>query len=265
MPGDRKLIPVGRHLGAKYGGALMGKGHSGDIVAQIHRRCINESNHPDAPRGPSGLTRPIRSTPGALLPDCRYLLLRPRRFCVGRSAVLIRSTLTISISNQGTDHAPEPVARVAETMSGFDHTWFLCGGWAVDAWIGRQTRDHHDIDIAVFADELDAVAAHFPGWRLIAHDQVAPDDSEPWDGRPLEFPAHIHAQLEDGTNPNLEFCINERLGHDWIFSREPRITMDLGRCGQNSGWGLPTLVPRRPSSFIRPEICDHRMKKTSTP
>ena len=45
---------------------------------------------------------------------------------------------------------PETLARVADLMSAFRPKWSLCGGWAADAWLGRQTRDHADIDIAVF-------------------------------------------------------------------------------------------------------------------
>jgi hypothetical protein len=38
-------------------------------------------------------------------------------------------------------------------MSIFRSWWALCGGWAVDAWIGEQTRDRVDIDIATFAGD----------------------------------------------------------------------------------------------------------------
>ena len=38
----------------------------------------------------------------------------------------------------------------------------------------------------------------FAGWQLIAHDSnVADDTSEPWDGRGLVSPAHIHARSPD--------------------------------------------------------------------
>jgi len=137
---------------------------------------------------------------------------------------------------------PETLARVADLMSAFRPKWSLCGGWAVDAWLGRQTRDHADIDIAVFQDDQHAIFDHLAGWQLIAHDNhVAPDSIESWDGRRLDLPAHIHARSHDGFN--LEVLLNERSGRDWIFSREPRITMPLRRCAQQSAWGLPTVVP----------------------
>jgi len=44
---------------------------------------------------------------------------------------------------------PDAVAYVRDLLAGFGATWFLCGGWAADAWLGRQTRDHFDVDISV--------------------------------------------------------------------------------------------------------------------
>ena len=149
---------------------------------------------------------------------------------------------------------PEPVARVAELMAGFRPSWFLCGGWAADSWLGRQTREHHDIDITVFHDDQRALFDHLTGWQLLGHDDnVADDSSEPWDGRRLDLPAHIHARPQgaapadpttgNGPGFNIDVILNVRSGDDWVFSREPRITMPLSRCVQQSPWGLPTVSP----------------------
>jgi lincosamide nucleotidyltransferase A/C/D/E len=35
----------------------------------------------------------------------------------------------------------------------------VAGGWAVDALLGRQTRHHHDLDLAIDADQLDGLLA----------------------------------------------------------------------------------------------------------
>lgn len=137
---------------------------------------------------------------------------------------------------------PEPVARVAGLMSGFRPPWFLCGGWAADSWLGRQSREHHDLDIAVFHEDQRAIFDHLSGWRLIGHDDSVADDSrERWDGRTLDLPAHIHARAEDRFE--LEVILNERAGEDWVLSREPLVRVSLAGAIQPSPWGVPAVVP----------------------
>jgi hypothetical protein len=163
-------------------------------------------------------------------------------------------------------------------MSAFPRMWTLSGGWAVDAWLGRQTRDHADVDIAVFEDDQLAIFDHLAGWQLIAHDpQVAGDSAEPWDGRHLDLPAHIHARSPDAHRRlpdrleaptqvgfNLEVILNERSSVDWVFSREPRITLPLRRCVRQPAWGVPTLVPeallfyKATAHFAVEELQNHR-------
>ncbi|MGH2527618.1 MAG: nucleotidyltransferase domain-containing protein [Actinomycetota bacterium] len=116
--------------------------------------------------------------------------------------------------------------RVAELMSTFRPWWALCGGWAVDAWIGEQTRDHVDIDIATFADDQRAVFEQLSGWNLIAHDAIVDQETtEPWDGRRLVLPAHVHAHSDGDVE--LEVLINERSHDDWVLSAEPPIVVPI--------------------------------------
>ena len=149
---------------------------------------------------------------------------------------------------------PEAVARVATIMSGFGANWLLCGGWAADSALGRLTRDHHDIDITVFHEDQRALFEHLAGWQLVGHDDnVADDSSEPWLGRELHLPAHIHAlppgsapadpSTGQGTGFNLEVILNERSGDEWLFSREPRISLPLSRCVVQSPWGEEVASP----------------------
>jgi Aminoglycoside-2''-adenylyltransferase len=149
---------------------------------------------------------------------------------------------------------PAAVAYVRDLLLGFDRPWFLSGGWAVDAWLGRQTRDHGDVDVTVFHRDQRAIYEHLSGWALVGHDpNVADDTAEPWNGRHLDLPAHVHvltpaSPLATSTTAihaafEFEFLLNERSGDEWVLNREGRIVVPLDRCTQPSSWGLPTASP----------------------
>lgn len=137
---------------------------------------------------------------------------------------------------------PDPVARVADVMSTFSGWWALCGGWAVDERLGRVSREHHDVDIVVLHDDQRAIFEHLAGWRRIAHDDSVPDATqEPWDGRQVDMPAHLHIHAQDGFEFEVNFV--ERSGGDWVFSHEPRVVRPLDDCVHQSAWGLPAVAP----------------------
>lgn len=108
----------------------------------------------------------------------------------------------------------EPVIYVRDLLAGLTVPWFLCGGWAADVWLGRQTRPHFDVDIAVVHDDQRAIFEHLRGWVLVAHDPNVPDDTtERWDGRRLDPPAHIHAfKAQNNSAFEFEFLLSERSG-----------------------------------------------------
>jgi Aminoglycoside-2''-adenylyltransferase len=144
-------------------------------------------------------------------------------------------------------------------LAGYPGAWALCGGWAVDAWLGDVTRDHLDVDITVFEDDQLAAYEHVSGrgWHLIAHDEsVGGATREPWDGRPLVLPAHIHGARDlnvlktwvPSGDPRpgelyLELMVNEQSGEDWVLNREPEVAWPIRDSQRVSSWGIPTVVP----------------------
>lgn len=148
---------------------------------------------------------------------------------------------------------PEAVAYVRDLLIGFGTPWFLCGGWAADAWLGRQTRDHGDVDIAVFHRDHHAIFEHFAGWALVAYDPNVPDDTaEPWNGRHLDLPAHVHVPTRESplvtstalthTAFEFEFLLNDGSDGHCVLSRDLDVVVPLERCMRPSSWGLPTAA-----------------------
>ncbi|MFN0095883.1 MAG: nucleotidyltransferase domain-containing protein [Dehalococcoidia bacterium] len=149
---------------------------------------------------------------------------------------------------------PADVARVAALFSAFPHPWALCGGWAVDVWLGRQTRAHHDVDLVIFAEHQQALREHFAGWQLVAHDlqwsgddpvwpgQPIPDRSR-WDGRTVTVPGHFHLRAPDDESFDFEVNLLDREGAEWVLSREPRLALPLTDVIRPCAWGFDAVAP----------------------
>jgi hypothetical protein len=149
---------------------------------------------------------------------------------------------------------PEAVAYVRDLLDGFGRPWYVCGAWAVDAWLGRQTRDHADVDITVFHHDQHAVFEHFAGWALVGHDPNVPDaTTEPWNGRHLDPPAHIHFPTLGSslsTSPvarhaavEFEVILVETAGRAVVLNRELGLSAPVQRVVRESAWGLPVAAP----------------------
>jgi hypothetical protein len=69
-----------------------------------------------------------------------------------------------------TPGAKEQLAAIASLSRALDHEsidYWLFGGWAVDFWVGRVTREHDDIDVAAWRTDYEAIgtALQAVGWR----------------------------------------------------------------------------------------------------
>jgi lincosamide nucleotidyltransferase A/C/D/E len=74
----------------------------------------------------------------------------------------------------------------------------LCGGWAVDALLGEQTRLHSDLDLWLEAAQFEQV--------IIVLAQIGVDRMYPWgDDRPWNFVVH------DGARRRVDLHAYERL------------------------------------------------------
>lgn len=45
------------------------------------------------------------------------------------------------------------ISHAREFLSNHGFDWYVCGGGAIDVFLGKQTRKHKDLDIAVFWED----------------------------------------------------------------------------------------------------------------
>ena len=94
--------------------------------------------------------------------------------------------------------APAELQSVIDLLGDYKGQWAIAGGWAIDLFLGRSTRAHADVDIAVFRDQQAELRATFSTFEFrLAIDGQLVD----WErGRVLELPLHeIHATSPIGT------------------------------------------------------------------
>lgn len=140
------------------------------------------------------------------------------------------------------DRLPREVSTAAALMRGFPARWCIAGGWALDLFLGRPTRSHADTDLALFREDQVHLHTHLAGWTFR---KVVNGVLEDWPaGEWLASPVHeIHVQSPDDPNLTLEFLLNERIGQQWAFRRDPQVRCPAREVIVASAAGLPVLCP----------------------
>ena len=62
--------------------------------------------------------------------------------------------------------APWSPLEIATRLAGVDVPWCVAGGWALDLWLGRETRPHGDLEIAVPRASFGAIRNVFAAYEL---------------------------------------------------------------------------------------------------
>jgi len=131
---------------------------------------------------------------------------------------------------------------VRSEMQDFDPPWFFCGGWAVDLWLGKKTRDHADIEIGVFREDQLAIQAHFDSWDL----NIVENGVEKEWLRELKIQLPLHEIQATNGNKRLEILLNEKKSDDenvWAYRRDELCFLRMEKAVLVSVSGFPYLAP----------------------
>src|SRR5699024_6963631 len=118
----------------------------------------------------------------------------------------------------------EKCKYVNNIMSDFNQPWFFAGGWAIDLFLGKETRIHEDIEIGIFREDQFDIKRFLNQWEF---KKVLNGNIIPWSNEYLELPIHeVHA-INNLNNYALEILLNESHDENWIFRRDYRICYSL--------------------------------------
>lgn len=151
--------------------------------------------------------------------------------------------------------ALDPVIAVMQSTGS---PWAICGGWAVDLFLGRVTRAHKDVDVAIPRRTQLQVQARLLvlGWTLKAAHK---SELSPWvKGEVLELPRHtIWARKGDEF---FELLLNEWTETEFVYRRDSRIKMPVKQAICRDGdvqYLVPELVLLYKSSEPENEVNQH--------
>jgi hypothetical protein len=141
--------------------------------------------------------------------------------------------------------SPQDVATFFATLS---VPWWIAGGWAIDLFLGRQTREHEDIDVQVLRRDQRAVRTLFGAWDMQA--ALPPPRDEAWPFQPWRLDEVLDMAIHDiwcrptSTQPwALQLMIADTHDECWLFRRTPTIVRSVAAVGSATADGIPYLAP----------------------
>ncbi|HEX5563842.1 MAG TPA: hypothetical protein VFX34_02680, partial [Sporosarcina sp.] len=60
----------------------------------------------------------------------------------------------------------EACRKAVEWMKDFERPWGVAGGWAIDLFLGNQTREHSDIEIAILREDQHRMKNSLADWSF---------------------------------------------------------------------------------------------------
>ena len=127
-------------------------------------------------------------------------------------------------------------------MSAFDAPWWVAGGWAIDLFVGRQTRPHGDLDIEILRRDQHLVQEALPEWEH--HGADAGTLSRWSSGATLPDTVNSVWSRPAATAPwAIQFMLAAADGDHWVYRRERRVRRRLTELGWTTSTGTPVLAP----------------------
>ncbi|MGJ8690489.1 MAG: nucleotidyltransferase domain-containing protein [Gammaproteobacteria bacterium] len=143
------------------------------------------------------------------------------------------------LSNANWDSASPSDA--ANWLSNISVSWWIAGGWALDLFLGRETRLHGDLDIGVLRRDVATVLRSLSDWETF----------EAKDGALTPL---VHTTPSPGVNSlwcrrvgakswKFEFMLDESDGEFWLYRRDSRIRRSVSDLVHHTSSGIPYLAP----------------------
>lgn len=121
-----------------------------------------------------------------------------------------------------------------------------CWGWAIDLFLGQQTREHEDIDIQFLRRDQQKVRLVLSGWDV---QEAHPTLSLDWPFITWETGTSLREDVHDiWCRPNqaapwaIQLMVADAIDDYWQFRRDPRIQHPLATLGFRTSKGAVHII-----------------------
>lgn len=134
---------------------------------------------------------------------------------------------------------PWSPAEAAERLRGVSAPWYVLAGWALDLFLGRQTRTHGDLEIGVPADRFAEVRQALFGLEL-----VVVGDGKAWPLNDETLSIYPQTWAREGQGPwRIDVMREPWDGETWLCRRDARIRLPSERLIARTSDGIPYAQP----------------------
>ena len=136
------------------------------------------------------------------------------------------------------------IDKVAQIMTNFSEPWCIAGGWALDAFLTRQTREHGDLEISIFREAQIIVRNYLMDYKIEliknGHHII------PWPSNQyIEHPLHqLQVNSLKESNPiNFDIMLDDKDKGEWVYRRNHKVKHSLDTYFLYTPTGIPYLCP----------------------
>lgn len=150
--------------------------------------------------------------------------------------------LAINLTTDNDAWHPAPPAEGAQWLSAITARWWFAGGWALDLFMGAQSRSHGDLDVGILRRDAPAVIAALPDWEFFE----AKDGTLTALGAgaaPRVSVNSLWGRPKDTASWKLELMLDEGADGLWIYRRNPEIQRPFVTAIKRAPDGLRYLAP----------------------
>jgi hypothetical protein len=118
--------------------------------------------------------------------------------------------------------------------------WYVAAGWAVDLFVGRRTREHEDLEIAVPAEDFPRLRPALPQFEFVI---PSPDRYWPVDDAAAFAWSHQTWARDEHGRYRFDVFREPWDGETWMYRRDPSIRRSYRETVRQTVAGIPYLVP----------------------